>query len=373
LSISKFLACAALLAVAVVPVGCGDDEADSPTSPSGFATVPADAILTAPTPDSPADAAQLETQRPTLTVGNGTSNVPGTLPKVYEFQVSDDPAFTASSAPVSGARKVLVTGTGIAEGTGGRTSFTPTADLPAAPTYYWRSRFTQVGQASPWSAVRSFRTRQLGYIRPGELFDPLTDGVTVGTIHGSATFIPGVGIQLNDFTSYVAYDLPEPIVEGEFSAIVTNVVFNTEGGKTKVISMQEGTGDITTNRCRMTFEKRGDPAGVVAWRFIPCDLDDEIDTEGAERIPVNFDPSRNYLWKTEWRGNFFNASILDGGSSGTPIYSFGKPYLGTYRPNPHRAYLGSPQGRGGPLDQTVPGIILRNVWISRNPRPANLN
>jgi hypothetical protein len=123
----------------------------------------------------------------------------------------------------------------------------------------------------------------------------------------------------------------------------------------------------------MTFEKRGDPAGQVAWRFIPCNLNEEITTVGGERIIVFFDPGQTYLFRTEWRGNFFNASILQGGSTGSPIYSFGKPYSGTYRPNPHRAYLGSPQGRAGALDQTVPGIILRNVWISTNPRPANLD
>ena len=62
--------------------------------------------------------------------------------------------------------------------------------------------------------------------------------------------------------------------------------------------------DIVTNERRMTVEKRGEPAGVVAWRFITHG--DQIDTEGAEREFVNFQASRTYFFQATWRNNFIN-------------------------------------------------------------------
>jgi hypothetical protein len=52
------------------------------------------------------------------------------------------------------------------------------------------------------------------------------------------------------------------------------------------------------------------------------------------------------------------------------IYNFGKHYGGLYDPNPHLAYLGSPVGRGGVDDATVPGMVVRQVWLSKRPRPS---
>ncbi|MBW8895704.1 MAG: hypothetical protein JF613_05925, partial [Acidobacteria bacterium] len=40
-----------------------------------------------------------------------------------------------------------------------------------------------------------------------------------------------------------------------------------------------------------------------------------------------------------------------------------------YRPDPHYLYLGTPMGRAGALDATLPGGIYKNVWASSRPRP----
>jgi hypothetical protein len=32
-------------------------------------------------------------------------------------------------------------------------------------------------------------------------------------------------------------------------------------------------------------------------------------------------------------------------------------------------HLGSPVGRAGPIDASVPGTIYKNVWVSASPRP----
>ena len=71
-----------------------------------------------------------------------------------------------------------------------------------------------------------------GYIRGNEIYDPLIDGKTVGTINGPAHFIPGVGLRLDDPGSYVEYQLPDQLTGGEYSALVSNlsVVSSTNVG-----------------------------------------------------------------------------------------------------------------------------------------------
>ena len=161
-------------------------------------------------------------------------------------------------------------------------SYTPTnCTLEFDQPYTWRVRAVQNAARGPWSASSTFRAPAGGFIRGNEVYDPLTNGKTVGEIVGPVTFIPGVGVRLETYGSYIRYRLPETLVQGEFSLIITNVATNTEGGKTKVFAMSEGLSDIVTNDCRMTVEKRGDPEGIVAWRFISHE--DQIDTEGAER------------------------------------------------------------------------------------------
>ena len=58
---------------------------------------------------------------------------------------------------------------------------------------------------------------------------------------------------------------------GEISVMVTGADEGNPGDKTKIMSMQEGGGDITTNDYRFTFEKRGRnyvTPGAVTFRII---------------------------------------------------------------------------------------------------------
>jgi hypothetical protein len=55
------------------------------------------------------------------------------------------------------------------------------------------------------------------------------------------------------------------------------------------------------------------------------------------------------------------------------IYSFGKSYCGTYNPDPHLVYAGGPTGRAGPDSGTVPGMIVKQFWMSSRPRPPFAN
>ncbi len=357
----KFVACASA-AVLALAMACSK-HSNTPVSPTsalpGTAEAAADGStlkVSAPTPQSPINGQQPDTL--VLTAGASTAEFTSTPALTYEFEVYN-----------SANQRVY---RGVQGGSGSSVSHTVTGVIEFDQPHTWRVRATYAGANGPWSSAASFRSPSGGYIRGNEVFDPLLNERTVGDIFGPATFIKGVGVRLEDFSSFVRYRLPQTLTEGEFSMIVTGVQTNTEGTKTKIMAMSEGLADIITNDRRMTVEKRGDPPGIVAWRMITHD--DQVDTEGAaERRYVEFDPNKAYLWTASWRGNVFNVRIQEGGATGRTIYNMGKHFDGRpYDPNPHYAFVGAPIGRSGPEGATVPGMIVRNVWISPRPRPAGL-
>jgi hypothetical protein len=240
-------------------------------------------------------------------------------------------------------------------------------------TYSWHARAESGNYFGPWSDTWTFKTpdKPKGYIHADEVYDPLTDGTTVGEIHGPVTLIPNQGAKMEDLVSYIQYRVPTTVTGGEISLLATNVHGGTEGGKTKVMAMSEGLSDITTNPRRFTIEKRGEPENTIAWRVITnCE---RIETVGGERVERNFDPGRWYLWTARYGNNNFNLTVREDGPDGKVIYSFGKGYCGTYDPDPMFIYAGGPTGRAGPDSGTVPGMIVKQLWMSSRPRPAFAN
>ena len=167
--------------------------------------------------------------------------------------------------------------TAVPEGTGGKTSFTPDSDLQPTTLFYWRARAVQGTTTSAWSATGTFRSKLVGFLRAGELYDPLIHGETVGERVGSTTFIPGKGIQLNDGQSWVKYLLPQTITSGEFSMDVEGLRANAPGDKTKVLGMQEGQDDFITNEFRVDIQYRGTagfPPNAITFRALYGDGED---------------------------------------------------------------------------------------------------
>lgn len=355
---------AVALGVLALATACSDNKSSSPVAPSTSPSAAdgADAAadgstlkVTAPTLVSPANASRLDDFEVTLRLNPATARfVSGSVPLAYRFEL-------------------IRGGQTLDSFRGAVTQWAPTHSFESDTEYSWRARAEQGTSVGPWSATWTFRTPEQprGYNIPGELYDPLYTGVTIGTPNGSTAFIPNVGIRLNDFTSNVEYVLAQTIPEGEISMLVTNTPANTEGGKTKIMSMREGRSDITTNDRRFTIEKRGDPPGTVAWRVIT--KNSQEDTVGAERVSRNFQANRWYLWIATYKNNRIQIDIYEDGAGGQRIYSFGKHIELPYDPNPHLAYIGAPVGRGGPADATVPGMIAKQVWISSRPRPAFAN
>lgn len=352
-----------------IAAACGKQPA-SPSSPSAMAsaTGTSDAVTganlkaTAPTPVSPINGQKPEAFELTLVANNATTSFTTGIPLSYRFEIYRGSTREYESPLVAAGS--------------GTTSYTLPSDAPIEgdQPYTWQVRAEYQGNVGPWSSLASFiAPTTSGYLKGAELYDPLINGKTVGTIVGPVTFIPGVGVRLDTFLSHIVYQLPEPLEDGELSALVTNVATNTEGGKTKIFSMAEGYSDLTTNPRRMTVEKRGDaPTGGIAWRFL-TNRGDGVDTVGAERVVREFDPAQTYFWEADWRDGFFRLRINRGGVAGQNIYDFGKPYEGFYRPEPHVVYLGGGPARGGPESQTVPGMVIRQVWVSQRPRPAFAN
>jgi hypothetical protein len=341
-------------------------QSPSPSAPSVAAGSGADANddgsllkATAPTLQSPINGAQLaQGQVVTLVLVNSTTPYTSAVTLSYRFEVTN-------------AAGVAVETTLVPAGAG-TTSRTVAATLDGAVTYQWRARPEYQGTAGPWSARQSFVAPvNEGYVRGNELYDPLINGKTVGEINDTQ-FIPGVGIQLTTVGSFVTYHFPVTLTEGEFSAIFTNVTTIPENVLRRLITMRQGTAAINDNPYRMSVGV--DNHGEFDWRFItggPV----FIKTEGdAERPRYPFKANLTYFVRATWRGGFFRVQFWEGGVNGTPIYDFGKNYVGSYTPSPHNVYLGNPYAPGDRGERvSCAGAIIRQVWVSGNPRPSYAN
>ncbi len=167
---------------------------------------------------------------------------PTCLPLSYQVEVKNTGGTT------------VCTGSGTAAGS--TVTISPACALEFDANHTWRMRAVLGSAVGPWSTAATFKSPLGGYIRGNEVYDPLYNGQTVGQAT-DAEFIPNVGLRLNSHTSRVTYALPTNLQQGEFSVMVTGIDEGNAGDKTKIFSMQEGTGDITDNDYRMTAEKRG--------------------------------------------------------------------------------------------------------------------
>ncbi|MCC7185957.1 MAG: hypothetical protein IT185_06945 [Acidobacteria bacterium] len=363
-----FIPRAAWFAALVVVSSCSSSSPTTPPAPTPAPT------LGAPTVLSPINDEQLSTLRPTFTVQNATSNQTGT--RVYEFQISDRSDFSATSASTISGLFAVVTQTGVAEGAGGQTTFTPSVELQPTTRLYWRARVSQSGTTSAWSSTGMFRTKLVGFLRSGEVYDPLIHEETVGTRFGSTTFVPGVGIRLNTEASYVQYELPSTMTSGEFSVDVQGLAPNGPDHKLKIFSMMDGPGDLYLSNYQVSTMYRGvegNPPMAIAFKAVfgggtPIEPD-----FGQRSAGIRFlNPTTTYHWKATW-GSEFRLLVREGGIAGNEIYQLGLPSNGrTYAPPRHFAFLGSTNGQSDLEPGTVPGATYRNVWIGNRPRPESL-
>ncbi len=359
--------CLALAGVAVACGGSGSGPTGpTPGGPSGPATV------TAPVPESPANDLQLDTLRPTLIVRNGTST--GTGPRTYEFQVSDTSDFTTSvSANVAGLA-VVISQAGVAEGTGGTTSFTPGTDLQPSTRMYWRARLTEGGATSGWSAAAQFRTRLVGFNRAGELYDPLIHGETIGTRVGSTTFLDSRGLRVDNATSWVRYVLASTVTHGEISVEVEGLRPDSPGMKSRIFSMMDGGSNLFRSKFLFNVQYRGvsgNPDNAISYKVLMGDSDLKFEPSFSQRAEGvrRLNPDTTYLWTATW-GSEFRLTVREGGVGGPVIYDRTQDTSGTYNPSPQAVYLGA--NDAAQESGSYPGAIYRNLWVGNRPRPESL-
>ena len=319
--------------------------------------------LVPPVPDTPSNAQQLDTLRPTLTIRNGSSNQTGT--RTYDFQVSTAADF--AGLPNSGGLATSYVKTNVAEGSNGTTSLTVDQDLQSGTTFFWRARLVQGTTKSDWSDANTFKSKVLSFNRAGELFDTLSDGSTLGTPVGSTTFVAGKGIRINDQNSYVRYQLVQPISNGEFSVEIEGLSPSSFEGKLKLMSMLDGTGNLLNSKYLMNTQYRGtsgNPDNAISFKIVFGDNDFTLEPNFAQRRDGirSLSASKTYLWKATW-GSFFRLQIFDGTNS---IYdlSISAPPGASYSPNPHYIYLGANNGLGEDAG-SFPGAIYRNLSVKK--------
>ena len=367
----------ALILLSMVASACGSGAGPTrsvpvgPTAPTGPGGGSGTFTLSTPSAISPVNGEQLGTLRPTLTVQNVTSSGTGT--RTYEFQVSDNTGFTLGSS-LTASFLVAINQTGVAEGGDGRTSFTVPSDLQPTTRMYWRARAVQGSSQSSWSEPAMFRTKLVGYSRPGELYDPLIHGETIGTIVGAHTWVPGKGIRLDQETSYVRYQLAEAMTSGEFSVEVEGLRPNGPDHKLKIFSMNDRDADPSFSDMYMAAMYRGingNPPNCISFKAVFGSQSRIAEPNSQERNASirMLDPARTYFWKATW-GSEFRLLVLDGGIGGSSIYEMAQSVGGTLRGT--HAWLGSNQAITGSDAGTFPGATYKNLFIGTRSRPTTL-
>ena len=331
----------------------------TPASPSPAAQPEADAApdgstlkVPAPTTQSPTGGGQVND--PTTLVASTVNGKYTSISVVYKFEVRSGSTVVASGTATSGGSTV---------------SFVP-ANLEPDTNFTWRVRAESGTAFGPWSTDAAFRSPIGAFIRGNEIRDPLTIGRTVGNRIGATQFV-NQGLELLTSESRVSYQLPQTLTAGEFSVMVTGFDEGSPGDKSKIMSMQEGGGDITTNDYRFTVEKRGRSyccsPGATTFRIIVGGGEHAI-FDGT-RLDVAYSDERWYFWKASWGSNFAQVDVREDSPTGRVIYSQRVNTNHAYAPVPHVIHLGAPVGRAGPIDASIPGTIYKNVYVGPGPRP----
>ncbi|HUR35517.1 MAG TPA: hypothetical protein VM032_17060 [Vicinamibacterales bacterium] len=348
-------AASGLAALIALSIACGRSPATT-VAPTSTATSSADAgaaadgstlKVSAPTLVTPINDDTSADTTPTLVATEATGKyVQGSL--AYDFELYDDQNVKIQTLVVNGLSWKV-------------------GALEFAKRYTWRVRATTDSAYGPWSPFASFYTPEgRGYIRGNELYDPLTNGQTVASNMNDVTLIPNQGIRLNGRESFVEYRLPVTLTDGELSMIITNLGNSNEQWKTKVASMMQGDGvNVTDNAYRLTLDRRNaDSGGTVRYTLRSRGVDAGEPNAGG----MSWSRSRLYLWTYTWNNGSSRLTVKDGGAAGVTVKSVGASYKAPYAPNPHVIRLGSVGGRAG--SETLPGTIIRNVWVSSAPRPG---
>jgi len=343
--------------VATVAAGCSKKDGSSPVKPSEV-----DATLKAEAPAcvSPASNSVADSRTPTLVVTNAS----GTYAQAamsYRFQVQDESGRVVEEGIASAGKN-------------GRTSYTVKNRLAIDKPYTWMARSEYQNAYGPWSTKATFMSPKKldAYMNGNELYEPLMDGAPSEFVHssGGVDWIEGVGVELLNREAWVQWILPTTLVEGEMSFEAFGIGNSHEDWKTKIMSMEDwGAGNTTNNPYRVTVDKRSEWLGQgsrVRFTMRSRNHDAGEPRGGFQR----WDKRQIYGWRFAWKGGTAHLWVYDGGFGGKVKEHLQCEYDAPYDPKRHLVRLGSPFGRADP--ETLPAVIIRHLWVSSNPRPADL-
>lgn len=314
--------------------------------------------VSTPTIASPLPGASFADTQPSLTVTNASAVDGATL--TYEFQVATDDGFTTVVAQV-----------GRYQAGGGLTSWQVTPPLSGG-TYFWRARAVGPSGPGPYTPISDFTIRSGSDPAPapspspspspapnpgvGEIFDPLTNGSSVGQQAGGRFRSQGWQVTARgDYIRYVVPTLANGFVEWENLGLTPR---NPQRDLYTLMGMWDPSrGAYRDNPFRVHVRKlddQGHNPPYIRLRFI---ANGDQHDPGGDFDFREWDPGRAYRWRLEWgstgSGNAARL-FLDGRQIARTSYG------PTYNPRQHWIEMGVEERA-----ESIVGVIYRNVRIGR--------
>ncbi len=363
---SRLFSASALFASFTAFTACGS-KAATPTQPTSTppSTQPARTVA-APALSAPVNGAQLTDAAVVLKATNAQTT--GSVQSVkYRFEWSEVDTFPEGSR--TGFKDEVDQG-------GDTTTFQITDTLKPGAKYFWRVRASSGDLTSDWSAIASFVTLNKGYIRGQEIYDPLTNGETVGARIGG-TFVANQGWKATSPSDGIDYDIP--------TCAACTVEFDvTDFGKRAGASLSKdlkwlSMGDASTfnnftlfrnHVWKMHLEQRSDGDGTgmkLIWRNGREGGGDPGDHEGKLEPTMNWRSSAVFHFTLTWTPGSYEVAVgevnADGSLTGHRVW-FQGGFARAYAPPNHRVSLGTRS-----RSETIFGL-WRNVKIYPGPPRA---
>ena len=323
--------------------GCGNE---TPTTPETGTPPPIEPALLVPTIVSPAQGDEVG-RRPRL-VASAASMVDGT---VCSFQVS-------RSADFDG----LVTASGlITPDADGRASWKVVIALDVGE-HFWRAQAHLNSESSPFSSTAMMKVNPNITPTPPtppptptpptvELFDPLTNGTSIGQVGGGQFTSDGWRVKRKeDFLRYEIGSIPNGFVEWENVGLAAQ---NKAGDQFMLLGMWDPTkGRYRTNPFRVHVQKLDTNHNPPFVRLRWIANGDEHD---AGFNFLNWNPDRVYQWRLEWgpEGEVHVVRLFLNGQSIIRL-----DYERAYDPSTLYVELGIEERQ-----ESVVGTVYRNVRI----------
>jgi hypothetical protein len=338
----------AAVGATALTIACNDSKnPNTPTPPVTTTTTSVAPTLAAPAAKSPLGGVQITGLRPTLEVENAktTGTVSGTV--TYRFEISERDDFPTGSR--------TLTSDDVPQGDG-TTQWTVTTDLIPNTMYFWRARATNGTLTSDFSDRESVKTENRGFKNGQNIFDPLTNGQSVGDVIGGR-FVPGEGWEATNLADAIDYNIPTMtsgilefdvlgVEEDEPGPYDIGHKFYCMGSANNWDFWGFRNGDYKASLDKKTGRVYPGESGVVEHIFRIGDDDNRTKTG-----PRNWDENHVYHISLEW-GNGRVVNKIDDDVIADEGYG------GEYAPDNHRISLGC-----RPRTETLRGVRFSNVRI----------